>query len=80
MPTDGGGSYSYDIAINPQKNALLTSSFTGWNNYMRNLGELIGDGESHEALRQYRGAVDLKAMTPQKVFSVPGAPLRCAGR
>ena len=30
MPTDGGGDgYGYDIAINPQKNALLTSSFTG---------------------------------------------------
>jgi selenium-binding protein 1 len=74
MPTDGGG-YGYDIAINPQKNALLTSSFTGWNNYMRNLGELIGDGE---AMKHFGNTVvlwDLKAMTPRKVFSVPGAPL-----
>ena len=39
MPTASrqrqGDGYGYDIAINPQKNALLTSSFTGWNNYMR---------------------------------------------
>ena len=34
-----GDGYGYDIAVNPAKNALLTSSFTGWNNYMRDLGE-----------------------------------------
>ena len=65
MPTgDVGGvkgdGYGYDIAINPGKNAMLTSSFTGYKNYMRPLGELIKDGE---------------AMKPQQVFAVPGAPL-----
>ena len=76
IPTTGGGDgYGYDIAINPQKNVLLTSSFTGWNNYMRNLGELVGDGE---AMKHFGNTVvvwDLKALTPQKVLSVPGAPL-----
>ena len=76
MPTSGGGDgYGYDIAINPQKNVLLTSSFTGWNNYMRNLGELVQDGE---AMKRFGNTVvvwDLKAMTPQKVLSVPGSPL-----
>ena len=44
MPTDGGGDgYGYDLAVNPKKNVLLTSSFTGYANYMRPLGDLIKD-------------------------------------
>jgi len=47
IPTDNGGDgYGYDIAINPQKNVFLTSSFTGWNNYMMDLGKLIKDAEA----------------------------------
>jgi len=76
MPTTGGGDgYGYDIAINPQKNALLTSSFTGWNNYMRDLGELVKDGEAMKRFGNTMVLWDLKAMKPQKVFNVPGAPL-----
>src|SRR5207249_340269 len=42
MPTtDGGDGYGYDVAINPQKNVMLTSSFTGRKNYMRALGDLV---------------------------------------
>lgn len=76
MPTDkGGDGYGYDLAVNPKKNVLLTSSFTGYTNYMRPLGELIKDGE---AMKRFGGTMvqwDLKAMTPKKVFAVPGAPL-----
>jgi methanethiol oxidase len=76
MPTtDGGDGYGYDIAINPQKNALLTSSFTGWTNYMMSLGKLVQDAE---AMKRFGGTMvvwDLKAMKPQKVLAVPGAPL-----
>jgi len=76
MPTaDGGDGYGYDIAINPQKNALLTSSFTGWNNYMMSLGKLVQDAE---AMKRFGGTMvvwDLKAMKPRKVLAVPGAPL-----
>jgi selenium-binding protein 1 len=76
MPTaDGGDGYGYDIAINPQKNALLTSSFTGWNNYMMPLGKLVQDAE---AMKRFGGTMvvwDLKAMKPRKVLAVPGAPL-----
>ena len=44
MPTTkGGDGYGYDIAINPNKNVMLTSSFTGWNNYMMDLGKMIKD-------------------------------------
>jgi selenium-binding protein 1 len=47
MPTDNGGDgYGYDLAVNPKKNALLTSSFTGYTNYMRPLGELVKDAEA----------------------------------
>ena len=32
--------YGYDARVLPRKNALLTSSFTGWKNYMRDFGDL----------------------------------------
>lgn len=81
MPTEAlaggvkGDGYGYDIGINPAKNMLLTSSFTGWNNYMMDLGKLIGDAEAMKRFGGTMVAWDLKAMKPQKVFSVPGAPL-----
>ena len=70
-----GDGYGYDIGINPAKNMMLTSSFTGWNNYMMDLGKLIGDAEAMKHFGATMVAWDLKAMQPQKVFSVPGAPL-----
>ena len=80
MPTaDVGGvkgdGYGYDIAINPGKNALLTSSFTGRKNYLRPLGELIKDADAMKNFGSTMVLWDLKAMRPQQVFSVPGAPL-----
>jgi methanethiol oxidase len=76
MPTDGGGDgYGYDLAVNPKKNVLLTSSFTGYQNYMRPLGELVKDGEAMKKFGSTMVAWDLKAMKPTTVFSVPGAPL-----
>ena len=76
MPTDmGGDGYGYDIAINPAKNALLTSSFTGYTNYMRPLGELIKDAEAMKRFGNTMVMWDLKAMKPKKIFAVPGAPL-----
>jgi selenium-binding protein 1 len=76
MPTDGGGDgYGYDLAVNPKKNVLLTSSFTGYQNYMRPLGELIKDAEAMKKFGNTMVAWDLKAMKPTTVFSVPGAPL-----
>jgi len=76
MPTtDGGDGYGYDIAINPEKNVLLTSSFTGRKNYMRNLGDLIKDQEAMKHFGNTMVVWDLKAMKPTKILSVPGAPL-----
>jgi selenium-binding protein 1 len=76
MPTaNGGDGYGYDIGINPAKNALLTSSFTGWNNYMMDLGKLVKDPEAMKHFGNTMVMWNLKSMKPEKVFSVPGAPL-----
>jgi len=76
MPTtNGGDGYGYDIGINPAKNALLTSSFSGWNNYMMDLGKLVKDPEAMKHFGNTMVMWNLKSMQPEKVFSVPGAPL-----
>ncbi|MCW5572473.1 MAG: selenium-binding protein [Steroidobacteraceae bacterium] len=70
-----GDGYGYDVALNPAKNVLLTSSFAGWNNYMRELGEVINDPK---AMAQFGGTMVLwnhKTMEPTQIFAVPGAPL-----
>jgi len=80
IPTGGiggvkGDGYGYDIAINPAKNVLLTSSFAGWQNYMRDLDQLIKDPE---AMKHFGGTMvlwNLKTMKPTQIFAVPGAPL-----
>lgn len=67
--------YGYDARVLPRKNALLTTSFTGLKNYMRDLGDLIKDPE---AMKQMGGSMvlwDFHKRQPKKVFSVPGAPL-----
>jgi selenium-binding protein 1 len=70
-----GDGYGYDLAINPAKNALLTSSFTGIDNYRRDLGGLVKDGEAMKRFGNTMVLWDLKAMKPQQILSVPGAPL-----
>jgi methanethiol oxidase len=76
MPTTGGGDgYGYDLAVNPRKNVLLTSSFTGYDNYMRPLGDVVKDAEAMKKFGNTMVAWDLKAMKPRKIFAVPGAPL-----
>jgi selenium-binding protein 1 len=76
MPVDGGGDgYGYDIAINPARNVLLTSSFTGRKNYMTSLGTLIKDPAAMQKFGNTMVLWNLKAMQPEKVFQVPGAPL-----
>ena len=91
MPTDAdlrgarkSGSYAdgygYDVRVLPRRNLLVTSSFTGWSNYMMDLGEMMA---SEEAMQRFGNTVvvwDLHARQPRKVLDVPGAPLeiRCA--
>lgn len=76
MPVgNGGDGYGYDIGINPEKNALLTSSFTGWNNYMMDFGKLVKDPEAMKHFGSTMVMWNLKSMKPAKIFNVPGAPL-----
>ena len=80
MPTGAiagvkGDGYGYDIAINPAKNAMLTSSFTGLDNYMSNLGSLIKNPAAMKHFGNTMVLWDLKAMQPKQVFATPGAPL-----
>jgi selenium-binding protein 1 len=70
-----GDGYGYDIAINPAKNVMLTSSFAGRQNYMRELGELIQDQEAMKHFGATMVVWNLKTMQPTQVLSVPGAPL-----
>ena len=58
-----------------KKNVFLTSSFTGWNNYMMDLGKLIKDAEAMKHFGNTMVLWNLKSMQPEKIFSVPGAPL-----
>jgi len=76
MPVgNGGDGYGYDLAVNPKKNVMLTSSFAGHANYMRPLGELIKDEAAMKRFGNTMVVWDLKAMKPQQILSVPGAPL-----
>jgi methanethiol oxidase len=72
--------YGYDARALPRRNVLISSSFTGWNNYMMNLGQMMADAE---AMKRFGNTVvvwDLHARQPKKILDVPGAPLeiRCA--
>jgi selenium-binding protein 1 len=81
MPTDedlGGAvksgnfadGYGYDVRALPRRNVMITSSFTGWNNYMANLGKVMGDAE---AMKRFGNTVvvwDLHSRKPKKVFDV----------
>jgi methanethiol oxidase len=67
--------YGYDARIQPRLNRMLTSSFTGWNNYMRPLGELMKDGEAMKHFGNTMVVWDAHARKPLQILDVPGAPL-----
>ncbi|MBL1265778.1 selenium-binding protein SBP56-related protein [Methylomicrobium sp. RS1] len=72
--------YGYDVRVLPRRNLMLTSSFTGWSNYMMDFGKMLNDPE---AMKRFGNTVvqwNLHSKQPKKVFDVPGAPLeiRCA--
>ena len=72
--------YGYDVRALPRRNVLVTSSFTGWTNYMMDFGKMLKDAE---AMKRFGNTVvvwNLHTRKPKKVFDVPGAPLevRCA--
>ncbi len=72
--------YGYDLRALPRRNVMVTSSFTGWSNYMMDLGKMVKDPE---AMKRFGNTVviwDLHTKKPKKILDVPGAPLevRCA--
>src|SRR3989440_226184 len=67
--------YGYDARVLPRKNALLTSSFTGWNNYTTDLPKVLGNPEAAKQFGQTMVMWDFHTRQPKKVFQVPGAPL-----
>ncbi len=72
--------YGYDVRVLPRRNVMVTSSFTGWTNYMMDFGKMLNDPE---AMKRFGNTVvvwDLHSRRPRKIFDVPGAPLeiRCA--
>jgi len=73
MPADAP--YGYDARVQPRLNRMLTSSFTGWKNYMRPLGELMGDAEAMKKFGNHMVVWDFHARKPLQTLEVPGAPL-----
>lgn len=91
MPTDenlngaekGGkfaDGYGYDIRALPRKNVMVTSSFTGWSNYMMDFGKMLADPVAMQRFGNTVVVWNLHTRQPKKVLDVPGAPLeiRCA--
>ena len=72
--------YGYDIRVLPRRNVMLTSSFTGWSNYMMDFGQMLSDPEAMKRFGNTMVLWNLHTREPKKVFDVPGAPLevRCA--
>jgi selenium-binding protein 1 len=70
-----GAEYGYDARVNPHLNRMLTSSFTGHKNYMRKLGELMGDPEAMKHFGNTMVVWDFHARKPLQTLAVPGAPL-----
>lgn len=67
--------FGYDVRALIRKNIMLTSSFTGWSNYMMDFGQMLQDGE---AMKRFGGTIvqwDLHTRQPKRVLNVPGAPL-----
>jgi len=67
--------YGYDVRISPRKNVMLTSSFSGWSNYMMDFGQMLADEEAMKRFGQTVTLWDFHTRQPKQVFHVPGAPL-----
>lgn len=72
--------YGYDLRALPRRNVMVTSSFTGWSNYMMDFGKMLQDPEAMKRFGNTAVVWNLHSRKPKKIFDVPGAPLeiRCA--
>jgi len=73
MPDDAP--YGYDVRVNANLNRMLTSSFSGRDNYMRPLPELMGDAEAMKDFGDTMVVWDYHTRKPLQTLQVPGAPL-----
>ncbi len=67
--------YGYDVRALPRKNVMITSSFTGWSNYMMDFGKMLQDKEAMQRFGQTVVVWNLHTRQPKKVLHVPGSPL-----
>src|SRR5262245_10394408 len=70
-----GAEYGYDARVQPHLNRMLTSSFTGWNNYMMDFGQMLADKEAMKRFGSTMVLWDFHARKPLQTFEVAGAPL-----
>jgi len=70
-----GAEYGYDVRVQPHLNRMLTSSFTGWNNYMMDFGQMLADKEAMKRFGSTMVIWDFHARKPLQTLQVPGAPL-----
>ena len=72
--------YGYDVRVRADLNVMLTSSFTGWSNYMMDFGQMLQDAAAMQRFGNTMIVWDMHERTPKKVLDVPGTPLeiRCA--
>jgi selenium-binding protein 1 len=70
-----GAEYGYDVRVNANLNRMLTSSFTGHENYMRDVEQLLADPEAMKRFGNTMVLWDYHARKPLQIFDVPGAPL-----
>lgn len=72
--------YGYDVRVKADMNIMLTSSFTGWSNYMMDFGQMLQDSAAMQRFGNTMVVWDMHARKPLKVLDVPGTPLeiRCA--
>jgi selenium-binding protein 1 len=70
-----GAEYGYDVRVNADLNRMLTSSFTGKANYMRQLPELMQDAEAMKRFGNTMVVWDFHTRKPLQTLAVPGAPL-----
>lgn len=67
--------YGYDARVLPRKNVLLTSSFTGWDNYTKDYTKVAADPEAMKRFGNTMVVWDFHTRRPKKVLKVPGVPL-----
>jgi selenium-binding protein 1 len=60
--------YGYDVRVLPRKNVMLTSSFTGWSNYMMDFGKMLQDKEAMQRFGQTVVVWNLHTRQPIKVL------------